>query len=129
MANEVIRMTEVGLTEMIDEIGRVGGEPSFRVIAKLEETLAENFAMTQERVHVITGSLKLSGFTDSHWDPESYGWTGTIIYGGASTGPNNPVDYAIYEMARGGEHDFMADVPEDDHGYKEAIEQHFKGGH
>lgn len=71
----------------------------------LERTLTVQFAATQQRVHVDTGSLRGSGEIDS--DYVAGRWSGQITYGGPSPGfVNDPVDYAVYEAARGGAHDF-----------------------
>ena len=59
-------------------------------------------------------------------------WEGEISYGGPSTGVNNPVDYAIYEAARGvggaggasnakGDHNFMRPLDLLDPEFVEAI--------
>lgn len=85
------------------------GKPGFKLVGALEAVLKAAFLDTQARTHVITGSLKASGTTSSDFDGDD--WHGQIKYGGASTGPNNPVDYAIYEMARGGDHDFFGNLP------------------
>jgi len=85
--------------------------PPHKPVGELEAMLASAFAETQAHTHVITGSLKASGKTNSEFDGDE--WEGEISYGGAlwktpAPGPpNNPVDYAIYEMARGGDHDFF----------------------
>lgn len=90
---------------------RETSEPPYVVVGELESMLASAFTLTQVATHVITGSLKASGKTESDFDGEV--WTGQITYGGAlwktpAPGPpNDPVNYAIYEMARGGEHDFF----------------------
>ena len=104
-----------GLNEVIGEMGVWAGPISFRITARLEKVLAEFFEDTQARTHIITGSLKSSGVTDSDYDGDL--WHGSVTYGGslwktpAPGPPNDPVDYAIYEMARGGEHDFFSGYP------------------
>lgn len=75
---------------------------------KLDRVLHSGFVGSQAIVHVETGSLKSSGREKS--DRTRRRWTGEISYGGPSAGPNNPVDYAIYEKARGDSHDFMANT-------------------
>jgi len=94
-----------GLGEMIDHFKGLQ-KPPVKTILALEQALASGFIATQAHTHVITSSLKFSGTTTSHFDGDT--WEGTVEYGGPSTGVNNPVDYAIYERQRGGEHDFMA---------------------
>lgn len=87
-------------------------QPHYKTTVELEALLRSAFLVTQEKVHVITESLKASGKTETDFDGDT--WTGTIIYGGSlwrvpSPGPpNDPVRYAIYEIARGGDHDFFA---------------------
>jgi hypothetical protein len=112
------------LQAVIDELKRLGGPPGFKVVGSLEAALAVAFADTQAKTHVITGSLKASGKTETDFDSQG-NWTGAISYGGASAGPNNPVDYAIYEMARGGEHDFFRDLPKYYESFDHAIDRHF----
>jgi hypothetical protein len=86
--------------------------PIHRPVGEIETLFRVAFEATQAATHVITGSLKASGHTDTDVTEDS--WTGRIIYGGPLFGapapgpPNDPVEYAIYEMARGGEHDFLA---------------------
>lgn len=93
--------------------------------------LATGFAITQARTHVLTGSLKASGKTSTDFDGDE--WTGEISYGGAlwktpAPGPpNNPVDYAIFEMARGGEHDFLAPLVEFEGVVEQILLEYFKG--
>jgi hypothetical protein len=98
--------------------------PSFTTIGKLEAVWAEMFAETQIHTHVITGSLKASGHPDTDYDGAV--WRGTITYGGPSTGINNPVEYAIYEMARGGSHNFFKSLPWYHEALKEAVKAAFK---
>lgn len=108
------------LTDAIEHLEAIGkGSGTHKVTVGLEAALEAAFMETQSVVHVITGSLKLSGRTSSDFDGSN--WTGTITYGGPSAGPNNPVDYAIYEMQRGGAHDFMAGIPMFESNFDEAI--------
>jgi hypothetical protein len=110
---ETIR--EVRVTDTIDSwIARLeeAAKPeSYKSTAALEALLAAAFADTQMRTHIISGSLKASGKTETDFDGDV--WSGKIEYGGilwktqAPGPPNDPVDYAIYEMARGGSHDFF----------------------
>lgn len=80
-------------------------QPPVALISALEKELSSAYLDTQAAAHVLTGSLKASGRTSSDYHGNM--WEGSITYGGPSTGVNNPVTYAIYEMARGGEHDFL----------------------
>lgn len=105
----MIEFHVTGLKEMREQFQKLS-KPPVQTIAKLEGELNSTFLATQAATHIITGSLKASGKTTSDWDENTFTWTGEIIYGGASTGLISPVDYAIYEQARGGAHDFMAPV-------------------
>lgn len=59
-------------------------------VAQLEGVLATTFAITEARVHVITGHLKGSGHPSSEFSGDE--WTGTISY----------VRYpGIFELERG----------------------------
>lgn len=74
--------------------------------------LFENFARTQAAVHIITDSLRQSGRADVTRSGRRR-WEGEIIYGGFSSGPKTPVDYAVAELygtspKYGGDHDYMA---------------------
>lgn len=99
-----MRVDVEGLDEAIDFFNGLQ-KPPVKTIGKLEKELALAYADTQAATHVITMSLKLSGVPSSDFDGDV--WEGMISYGGPSTGVNNPVDYAIYEQARGGAHDFL----------------------
>lgn len=114
------------LRRIIDRLEKLGGPPGFKVVAGLEAALHAAFVDTQIKTHIITGSLKASGKTESDFNGDSE-WTGIISYGGSSTGVNNPVDYAIYEMARGGDHDFFRDLQLYDRQFAESIDRHFEG--
>lgn len=80
--------------------------PDVRAKQKLDRVLEWGLRSTQEVVHIETGSLLVSGRADSTMLLGRY--SGTISYGGPSMGINNPVDYAVYELDRGGDHDFMS---------------------
>ena len=58
--------------------------------AELEAVLATTFAITEARVHVITGRLKASGRPVSEHFHDT--WSGTLEFAG---------DPGIYELARG----------------------------
>ena len=110
------RYHEVGLQRMISEIKRLG-EPSSHTIAKLDATLASQFSDTQQRVHVLTGRLKASGFSHSHMMDEA--WEGRISYGDGLT-------YAEVSLGnRNG--DFMAGIHGFEGQYRLAIDDHFEG--
>lgn len=87
------------------EIRRLKNLPTAKDKRRLDRVLEWGLDRTQMDVHVRTGSLWMSGKTDSVMLLGRY--SGTITYGGQSMGVNNPVDYAIYELDRGGAHDFM----------------------
>lgn len=88
------------------ELDRLEGMPDLPTQALLDAVLTSAFFATQAEVHIITGSLKGSGNAYSESDDAE--WTGTVSYGGPSPGfPFDPVRYAAYEKARGGDHDFM----------------------
>lgn len=92
-----------------------------RVTAGLERVLAEAFDLTQEDVHVDTGSLRGSATTMSSFSGTV--WEGVLEYGGASPGfPNDPVDYAAFEEARGGAHDFLAVTLEMDDEFQDVMD-------
>lgn len=105
--------------------------PPHKPVGKLEGVLAAAFAETQAATHILTGSLKASGKTDSDFDGDV--WEGSITYGGVLwrapfPGPaNDPVDYAIYEMARGGDHDFFAPLAAFDGAVELILQEWFKG--
>ncbi len=127
----IVRYEWVNLHNWTDEVDRVTS--STRLIGRFEEVLFEQFELTRAQVaspgfhHVETyeptGSLFNSGHTDVDYDGES--WTGSIIYGGPSV-PND-VDYAIYELARGGIHDWFRGVDVIGERYLEAIDDHYEG--
>lgn len=95
-------------SEMDAEIERIASMPTAEMTGVLEELLAMDYASTNAATHVETGSLKSSEkMTSSVGDAD---WEGTLEWGGASGGVHNPVKYAIYEHARGGAHDFMANA-------------------
>jgi hypothetical protein len=129
----VVMFEWLDLGALEEEIDRVTlqDEP-YRITGPLNEVLYEAFADTQARVaspahpHVPTyeptGALLESGRTESDFTGEV--WTGTITYGD-STGP---VDYAIYEMARGGIHDWFSGLPGFGDRYLEAIADFWDNG-
>lgn len=97
-----------------------------RATADLEKVLALQFAAGQAAVHVDTGSLRGSEEIDS--DFAGGRWTGIVSFGGASPGfVNDPVDYAIYEAARGGRHDFTIPITRQSGRYRQAVRRHLRG--
>lgn len=104
------------------ELDRVEKMPDAKTKKLLGAVLEHGYTMTQAAVHVETGSLKSSGKKTANSSKIDHKWEGEIEYGGPSAGVNNPVDYAIYEKARGaggaggpsdmkGDHDFFATLP------------------
>jgi hypothetical protein len=146
-------MTNVIITVDTSSVDRslrrlINGPDGFDLL-RFERVLTNQFLATQEMVHVITGSLKGSG--RQHSTTRKHEWEGEIAYGGDSTGPINPVKYAVYEMergwrpsgwdvqgknfqgVRGGTHDFMdpafgVSSHEFKHGYVQAIMKFLEGG-
>jgi hypothetical protein len=129
----VVYTTWIGLEEMIDEIDRVTlEENSYLITGPLNEVLFEAFADTQARVarpgapHVTTyeptGRLAASGRVNQFFDGRV--WEGTITYGGMS----HDVEYAIYEMARGGIHDWYSGLPAFDQRYMDVIHDYWEQG-
>jgi hypothetical protein len=125
-------------TALDREIDRLGRMPDFKTVAELDAVLHQGFVKTQAAVHVETESLKASGKESSEVDKLDHAWEGEIEYGGPSLGPNNPVNYAIYEKARGaggaggpsdlkGDHDFMAPLPSLHPSYITAIKKGLAG--
>ena len=132
MSRRIVFTSGVSLDAVIEDLKRLSGPPGFKVVHALEGVLQAAFLETQAATHVITGSLKSSGRTSSDFTDEKV-WEGEISYGGslyravAPGPPNDPVDYAIYEMARGGAHDFFAGLPGFDADWVHAIDMHFEG--
>ena len=95
-------------SDMEREIDRIASMPTAKMLVILEELLLMDFVSTNAATHVETGSLKSSEkmISSQHGDT----WEGILSWGGASEGIHNPVDYAIYEYARGGAHDFLANA-------------------
>lgn len=110
---------ESDYSEIDRELDRLERMPDGKTRLLLDTVLQLGYKETQAAVHIETGSLRDSGKVDSEVNKIDQQWTGEISYGGPSSGPNNPVDYAIYEKARGvggaggpsdmkGDHDFMS---------------------
>lgn len=73
-----------------DELDRLARGPDARIIAHMEAALMLGYAITEKRVHVITGELLASGRPQSSFD--KYTWSGEIDYAR---------DPGIFELARG----------------------------
>lgn len=94
----------VDISDASRELDRLDRVPSAKGIKALEAVLNYGYEITNAGVHVETGSLKSSEKATSSESHKT--WEGKLEWGGPSAGVNNPVDYAIYELARGGPHDF-----------------------
>lgn len=90
------------------ELDRIEAMPDFKTKVALEQVLTHGVVTIMADTHVLTGSLKSSIKKRSESEKITAEWKGEIEAGGASGGVNNPVDYAIYEKARGEDHNFMA---------------------
>jgi len=100
---------ELHLDDFYDALDVLSG-PGPETVAALDASLDAAYAESQVRVHIITGSLKRSGRTDTSTDDDS--WEGSLTYGGPSPGSvNDPVRYAELERQRGGTHDYLANIP------------------
>jgi hypothetical protein len=87
------------------ELKRLKSIPTTTDKRRLDRVLEFGLSRTRQDVHIETGSLRSSGKAKSVMLLGRY--SGTLRYGGPSAGINNPVDYAIFELDRGGPHDFM----------------------
>ncbi len=111
-------------TDPVDrELNRLAAGPTPVDIRRFSAVLTAQFQHTQQRVHIITGSLRASGKEDA--GETEHGWEGQISYGGPAPGfRHDPVKYADEERGRQGRgypgtniagdtnsnHDFMAPV-------------------
>lgn len=93
--------------DVLNELDRLDALPGPDLGEHLNFVLLDLLATAKAETHVITGSLKNSGRAEIDTDNDKT-WQGRIIFGGPSPGfPHDPVNYAGYERARGGEHDFL----------------------
>ena len=131
-----VEFYEKGLTAWIHDVEAIGLPPGFKVIGALSAVLEMAYLDSQVIVHsptnpgspfyIPTGSLQASGFMDSEFTGEE--WKGVVGYGGPAPGKkNDPVEYAQYERKRGGEHDFMRNMPHFDEMFLEAVASHYGG--
>ncbi len=96
-----------------------------RAVEACEAVLARQHQAMQRATHVITGSLRGSEDIDS--DFRTGRWAGQLVAGGPSPGfVNNPVVYAVYELARGGLHDFRAPAEAMSGQYGDAMRAHLE---
>lgn len=119
---------EVDVSDVEKELDRIIDGPNTANVIEFESILATQFQITQQAVHIITGSLRNSGKISSRMDNNS--WQGEITYGGLSAGAvHNPVRYAHYEQERDGSHDYMESIYKLDSRYGDAVEDWLKGVH
>lgn len=117
---------EVDISDVEKELDRIIDGPNMADTVEFEAILATQFQMTQQTVHIITGSLRNSGKVSSILEPSK--WEGKIVYGGLSAGAvHNPVEYAHYEQERDGAHDYMEPIYALDSRYGDAVESWLKG--
>ncbi len=91
-------------SEVYRELDRLEAMPSPKMVTNLETALSFGLESTRAQVHVDTGALKASGKESSDVRPGR--WEGKFSFGDKA----QQVDYAIYERARGGAHDFFNGV-------------------
>lgn len=97
-------------SEIDREIERVSSLAIMEAHAGLDVVLEEGAELVRGEIHVETGTLKGSVRSSSSVRGAA-NWHGEIVVGGASPGPEAPVDYAWYEYRRGGEHSFFYPLP------------------
>jgi hypothetical protein len=73
-----------------DELGRLAKGPGEAVMARIDGALMTGFAMSEAKVHVITGLLKASGHVVTHQSPGN--WSGSMEFA------RYP---GVFELARG----------------------------
>lgn len=105
-----------GIAAAIRDAARMQAVPTKEMTEGLNLALRAGFLDTQANAHVLTGRLKASGEMSSRTEPDG-AWIGHIEYGGPG------VEQALYEMARGGEHDWMRNMPEFEQAMEEVIER------
>lgn len=81
------------------ELSRLEGGFDQRDFAAFESILYQAYVQTVQDVHVYSTSLVRSGDADVDKSSDER-WESHISYGGPSTGPNNPVKYAVIEQER-----------------------------
>lgn len=117
---------EVDISDVEKELDRLIDGPNIEDVLEFEAVLASQFQITQQIVHIRTGSLRLSGKIKSVIDLSK--WEGSITYGGPAAGAiNNPVRYAHYEQERDGLHDFIEPIYSLDSRYGDALASWLKG--
>lgn len=92
-------------SDMDAELDRIGSMPTPSMVAGLDGVLETGFEATRALVHVDTGKLKASGVEKNSVGGAS--WSGQFSF----PAPNKKgTPYGIYELARGGTHDFLRNV-------------------
>lgn len=99
----MIRITS-DYSDVFSELDRLEAMPTPKMVAGLETVLEIGLQSTRAKVHIDTGALSQSGKSKSKTTTNQ--WSGAFSFGA----PEKGVDYAIYEKARGGHHDFMNGV-------------------
>ena len=113
-----MKIKTTGLREATRYLEKVAAPLGPEVITALESTWGAAFLDTQNRAHVLTGALKASGQKSSEYD--SGQWEGRISYGGPGA------EQAVYEAAKGAEHDPLSGMPVFSERLIDAIEKHFE---
>lgn len=104
-------------SDVYNELDRLESMPTPKMVANLETVLEFGFDSVHAGVHVDTGRLKASGKKTSKVNKND--WNGSFSFGEPAAG----VDYAIYEKARGGDHNFLSPTFILKHMFKEAIKR------
>lgn len=108
MPRNRVRIDVTGLDEWIDELANFEiRDPA--ALDAWEHGVERFYDNTQARVHVLDGPLKASGRYETS-RPNRDELDGTITYGGTPD-----CDYALFEFARGGNHDALQRGYEDTH--------------
>lgn len=113
-----VRQEAKSLDRAIADAARLQEFFTPRLRAELDETIRSAFADSQARAHVLSGALKASGRSGTDIRDDGQTWIGWQAYGGPG------VEQALYEMARGGEHDFLAGTPVYEERIGQIIEHH-----
>ncbi|KRF19409.1 hypothetical protein ASG90_20565 [Nocardioides sp. Soil797] len=92
--------------------------------AGLDVAMSMAFADAQSKVHHQSGALLASGRHGTSVRDDGETWIGYMAWGGASAGSS--ADAGIYEMALGGEHDWLRDSWAYDEAIEETIDRHIR---
>jgi len=99
MATKRVRIKVRGLQPWIDGLDKFG-VPTPEMERRWRQATDVFFDRTQQYVHVVSAELKASGRMDTFSDQRNI--VGQVSYGGTAA-----CDYAVYEFARGGDHDAL----------------------